>query len=1121
MSGLFGGGKSTTISTTETAVLGVRIQSSAYGLPIPIVYGRNRVPGNLIWYGDFTPVPHTTTTSSGGGGKGGGHHVTSTNTTYTYTASFALALAEGPIAAINGCWKDKEYVANACQTLVSYGDPVSVVGAGYTIDASLSVAVNATPGQLYSTSGLVSPANGVNFIDRGVVVQVPMQDGSALLQLVPGLDYTFSAGVYTFPSTILAGTTWAINGISPVNQAVSISFDYTPATTIPALFSSFVGGYPQSAWSYLSSLHPGQDVTYQGVAYAAAANYDLGASASLPNHTFDVTGALPYNPGAGIFDANPKEILADLLTNSHYGAGFPPPLIGDLSAFSNYCVATGLFLSPVYSSQQAANQTVAALCRLANSAPFFSEGVLKVAPYGDVAAVGNGATYTPNTTALYDLTDDDYLAGAGDEPVRMTRGSVADAFNSVQVEFVNRSNDYNVEIAEARDQVAVDIFGLRTADPVQAHEISDPGVARRVAQLLLQRSLFIRNVYEFTVCWKFCLLEPGDLLTLTDSALGLSRQAVRVTSIEEDPDTGTFTLQAEDWLAGVSSAPRYPVQAQGGYAANYNAKAAGSNTPVIFEPPDLLTVAGLEVWIGASGRGNWGGANVWVSLDGATYKMVGTISNPCRQGVLTTALPSVADPDKTSVVGVDLSVSKGALLSASQADADAFATLCYVDGELIAYRDSTLTGANQYNLDYLRRGAYGSTIGAHAAGSAFLRLDSAVFHYPFTADQIGKTINVKLQSYNSMGGGPQSLADLSPTAYTITGAALYSPLPNVQNVATNFVSGQTVLYWDAVSDFRQPAVDYEVRMGASWAASVVLGRTPTPRFTTVGDGTYWIAAHFLTAGGFSAYSATPTSVLVTGSRLSQNVIASYDEAATSWSGTTSGGAVLNAGTITLQGAGNILTDPNILINADVLHTGGIATSGAYDLPAGHAVNAGRVAPCAVSISTTSYAQSVNDNVLAIADVLGVGDFLSAALGQKIGVQPQIAVADGTGVYGSWQNFVPGTYNAQYFKARVLLSTSDTQVAPYLSGLKFVVDVPDRIDGGTLTTAAGGSSVSYSAPFLGGPAGGGTPLVQVTVVNATAGDDVILSAQSASGFTVQIKNGGVGVARAINWLAQGY
>ena len=29
MSGLFGGGKSTTISTTETAALGVRIQSSA------------------------------------------------------------------------------------------------------------------------------------------------------------------------------------------------------------------------------------------------------------------------------------------------------------------------------------------------------------------------------------------------------------------------------------------------------------------------------------------------------------------------------------------------------------------------------------------------------------------------------------------------------------------------------------------------------------------------------------------------------------------------------------------------------------------------------------------------------------------------------------------------------------------------------------------------------------------------------------------------------------------------------------------------------------------------------------------------------------------------------------
>jgi hypothetical protein len=35
---------------------------------------------------------------------------------------------------------------------------------------------------------------------------------------------------------------------------------------------------------------------------------------------------------------------------------------------------------------------------------------LKVIPYGDTALSGHGHTYTPNTTPLYDFTDDDYIA---------------------------------------------------------------------------------------------------------------------------------------------------------------------------------------------------------------------------------------------------------------------------------------------------------------------------------------------------------------------------------------------------------------------------------------------------------------------------------------------------------------------------------------------------------------------------------------------------------------------------------------------------------------------------------------------------------------------------------------
>ena len=60
------------------------------------------------------------------------------------------------------------------------------------------------------------------------------------------------------------------------------------------------------------------------------------------------------------------------------------------------------------------------------------------------------------------------------------------------------------------------------------------------------------------------------------------------------------------------------------------------------------------------------------------------------KGTLTNTLAAGTDPDTGNTLSVDLGESRGSLLSGLQADADAFRTLCYVDGELIAYETATL-----------------------------------------------------------------------------------------------------------------------------------------------------------------------------------------------------------------------------------------------------------------------------------------------------------------------------------------------------------------------------------------------------------------------------------------------
>jgi hypothetical protein len=148
--------------------------------------------------------------------------------------------------------------------------------------------------------------------------------------------------------------------------------------------------------------------------------------------------------------------------------------------------------------------------------------------------------------------------------------------------------------------------------------------------------------------------------------------------------------------------------------------------------------------------------------------------------VLTAALPAGVDPDTTDTLAVDLTESEGQLLSGTMADANNLVTLCYCDGELVAYETAVLTGSYRYSLTYLRRGAYGTPITAHASGAQFGRFgpnDPAVFRYGYPANFIGQTIYVKLPAFNFLGQELQSLAAVSASAYTLEGVGT-NPLDN-------------------------------------------------------------------------------------------------------------------------------------------------------------------------------------------------------------------------------------------------------------------------------------------------------------------------------------------------------
>ena len=100
--------------TADTKLAGLQIQTSLLGQPFVIGWGRTRIGANLIDYIGFKATPQTTKT----GGKGG----SSTNTTYTYTASIVFALCEGPIKGVPTIYRDSSvYTDGATSALAQAG----------------------------------------------------------------------------------------------------------------------------------------------------------------------------------------------------------------------------------------------------------------------------------------------------------------------------------------------------------------------------------------------------------------------------------------------------------------------------------------------------------------------------------------------------------------------------------------------------------------------------------------------------------------------------------------------------------------------------------------------------------------------------------------------------------------------------------------------------------------------------------------------------------------------------------------------------------------------------------------------------------------------------------------
>lgn len=113
---------------------------------------------------------------------------------------------------------------------------------------------------------------------------------------------------YTYSATIVMGLSEG-----PIGGVLNVWKDSSTqqTTTLSKLgFTLFTGTIPQAPWGYMTANHPDHALNYAGICYVAAPNYDLGSSATTPQHSFELK-ARQWSTGVGgtVVDADPAVII--------------------------------------------------------------------------------------------------------------------------------------------------------------------------------------------------------------------------------------------------------------------------------------------------------------------------------------------------------------------------------------------------------------------------------------------------------------------------------------------------------------------------------------------------------------------------------------------------------------------------------------------------------------------------------------------------------------------------------------------------------------------------------------------------------------------------------------------
>lgn len=891
---------------------------------------------------------------------------------------------------------------------------------------------------------------------------------------------------------------------------------------------------------------PTRTFVVKGIKVQVPANYDP-ATRSYASTGPGTSGGAWDGTFKTAWTDNPAWVWFDLVTNERYGIGqFIGPESVDkfgLYAIAQYCddlVPDGFGgMEPRYTFNGVIATADDALKVLTTVASSF-RGMVYWGPNGAAVACDMPADPVKLVSPANVINDPNNGCFNYEGTALKARHSV------VFVTWYDPSNSYQPNIEVVEDQDAIDRFGWRLAEIV-AYGCTSRGRAHRFGRWLLDSEKNETETCTWVASWDQADVAPGDIVSVADPAIQGTRLGGRIAALTLN-GAGAVTGITIDAPVTIASGHTYTCSMMlpdGRIVDRVLSNAPGQTANLTF-----VNVLPDHPLIGA----------MWVlGSDAVAPRQFRVIAKTETDKHLFQITALLHDPTKFARIEQNIAL-----------EAPFYTTI--PTGPLLP--PSGLSLRESVTL------AGGSVARAKATISWVASPDPRVIRYEVQSqppDQnwqpAGYSDGLSIDLFDLTAGtwgfrvrSVDALGRTSPTWETVEGLQLLGlllPPADVTGARAVFVDNNQSVAWDEILDYRP--IRYAVRKGDSWDTGLELGTVAHPPLAAHGNGLYWIKA-YTGPDASRVYSVNAISIEIAGVTLVSNVIAIRDESGDAWPGVFSGTVGKSGSFIRTGGSADLLSQPDFLGLTNVLDLGGQG-DGAYEMDPSRYIDAGRVAPCRVTMTWKGTALQVGQDILSNADMLNMPDFLGNASSDLVEVYTEISISQthyvgdvyaldptrnpANDVYAEddiyspnvsfapWQRYEPGDYLGRVFRGRVVLKTHDQQTQAIGLEFQMQVDVPDRLDtwgliGGTGTSLTGITIPDTGLPivfasngkevaeaFNGGPGTDTLPHIQITNLNGQA-YDFSMSSFTKSGVTLFANQSGVPVsAPNSNIQIQGY